>query len=138
MEINTTRPPEEIVDAMVVDYLKNTDKNVLKFLAAVDQLVNNIEFLKDDTWIERAKKVLEKPDHSERIGSQFETTVRKTLRDKACDESEKNGTPFVPPTQDEIMAAVNRKMAERNAQIEKDMATKLAKARAAIRAAATN
>lgn len=138
MDNTATMLPEEVTDEQVVKYLKENDKKVLEFISGVEAALNNIDFLKDDPWIEHAIKGLEKPDHSERLESQFETTVRKSLRDKAINEAEKTGKPIELPTKDDIAREVTKKMDERKAELNKKMESKLAKARAAIRAAAND
>lgn len=138
MDNTATMLPAEVTDTQVIKYLKENDKKVLEFISGVEAALEDIDFLKDDPWIDHAIKGLEKPDHSERLESQFETTVRKALRDKAIDEAEKSGKELKLPTKDEIAAKVKDKMDERKAELKKRMDSKLANARAAIRAAAAN
>ena len=138
MDNVATMLPAEVTTAQEVEYLKKNDKKVLEFITGVNAALDNIDFLKDDPWIDHAIKGLEKPDHSERLTAQFETTVRKALRDQAFNDAEKNGAPVVPPTQDQIMSEVQRKISERKAELKRKMDSKLANARAAIRAGLNN
>ncbi|PLX92327.1 MAG: hypothetical protein C0621_09760 [Desulfuromonas sp.] len=115
----------------IVQHLKEKDPTYLKLIAKLNEVSNNLDFLKDDAWIERAIKGLDKPNIDERVESQIRTNVLKELRNKAAMRAEV-GEAYVAPTKEQVDAVVDRRKSERQQAIEDKMNQKIAKAHAAL------
>ena len=120
-----------VTDEAIVKYLKENDPHYLKLVKKVEDAANQLGFLKDDSWIERAINGLDKPNLDERMKSQDRTYVLKDLRNKAAKRAEA-GAPYVAPTEEEINSAIERRKADRQQAIEDKMNQKIADARAAL------
>lgn len=120
-----------ITDADIIEYLMAKDPLVLKFKDKLERVLNTLDFLKDDSWIEHAINGLDKPNIDDRLRAQTETFVKKDLRNKAAEVAEA-GKPYVAPTAADIEAAVKRKLDKRMDEIKAKQDRKVAAAKAAI------
>ena len=82
----------------IIAYFNKDDRLVVKFVAGVTALLQNLDFLVDEDWIEHAIKGLEKSDNADRLIAQLTTTVTKDLRNKAIEEAEAAVLPIKLPT----------------------------------------
>ena len=105
-----------ITDSMVIDYLKDNDPLVLALKQKFERALNNLDFLKDDSWVEHASNGLNKPNIDDRLGAQTETFVKKDLRNKAAVKAEA-GEPYVAPTAADIAKEVDLRLKNRKDEI---------------------
>jgi hypothetical protein len=126
--------PAEPTKDQIIAYFNTKDKLVVKFVTGVNALLQNIDFLVDEDWINHAIDGLEKSDNTDRLVAQLTTTVTKDLRNKAIEEAEANGLPIKLPTQDQINKAVDVKLLARSKAVQLAKDKRLATARRNMKA----